>query len=86
MATTTSTLNISLPEPLKRYVDSQTEDGQFATPSEYIGELISEDRRRLEAHLMEALKEEDQAIEIPQEVLAHGDIVGFILESVRDRE
>ncbi|MDQ2926379.1 MAG: type II toxin-antitoxin system ParD family antitoxin [Acidobacteriota bacterium] len=78
-----TTINISLPEPLKTYVDAQIEAGDFGTPSQYIRELILDDRdrhrRNLEEHLLSALKEEQNALEIPDEVWDHGDIVGTII-------
>ncbi|MEO7030039.1 MAG: hypothetical protein ABI147_11620 [Acidobacteriaceae bacterium] len=74
-----TTINISLPEPLKTYVDAQIEGGDFGTPSQYIRELILEDRdrrrRNLEEHLLSALKEEPNALEISDEVWANGEVV-----------
>jgi antitoxin ParD1/3/4 len=53
-----TTMNISLPETLKEFVDSQVEQGGYSTSSEYIRELIREDRRRkLEQHLNSLLLE-----------------------------
>jgi Arc/MetJ-type ribon-helix-helix transcriptional regulator len=77
-----SSINISLTEPLADFVESQTEAGNFRSPAEYIGELVREEcsrqQQRLEAHLLEALSKEDEAIEIPQHILENGDIVGFL--------
>jgi antitoxin ParD1/3/4 len=41
-----STMNISLPEQLKRYVDEQVATGGFGTSSEYVRDLIRRDRDR----------------------------------------
>ena len=41
-----STMNISLPEGLKDYVDSQVAGRNFSTSSEYVRELIRRDRDR----------------------------------------
>lgn len=41
-----TTMNISLPENLKGFVDSQVEAGGYSTSSEYIRELIRQDQRR----------------------------------------
>lgn len=41
-----STMNISLPEQLKRYVDEQVAARSYGTSSEYIRELIRRDRDR----------------------------------------
>lgn len=43
-----STMTISLPEPLKQYVESQTEQGQYGTAGEFLAELIRADRDKKE--------------------------------------
>jgi antitoxin ParD1/3/4 len=42
-----STMNISLPEGLKDFVDQQVTDGGYGTSSEYVRELIRRDQDRL---------------------------------------
>jgi antitoxin ParD1/3/4 len=54
-----TSMNISLPEELKEYVEERSHGG-YSTPSEYIRELIREDqkrhaRERLDALLLEGL-------------------------------
>jgi antitoxin ParD1/3/4 len=54
------TMNISLPEPLKQFVDSQVAAGTYSSASEYIGRLIQDDQERrhreaIEHKLVEAL-------------------------------
>ncbi|WP_236697537.1 type II toxin-antitoxin system ParD family antitoxin [Sphingomonas sp. Leaf357] len=39
-------MNISLPEPLKAFVDEQVAERDFGTSSEYIRELIRNERDR----------------------------------------
>jgi antitoxin ParD1/3/4 len=55
-----TSLNISLPEPLKLYVEGQVQSGDWGTPSEYIRELIRQDKERrlhsLEQELVAAAK------------------------------
>jgi antitoxin ParD1/3/4 len=55
-----SSINISLPEALKQYVEGQVNSGDWSTPSEYIRELIRQDKeqrlRNLEAELLAAAK------------------------------
>ena len=55
-----ASLNISLPEALKKYVEGQVASGDWGTPSEYIRELIRQDKERrlhlLEQDLMAAAK------------------------------
>lgn len=41
-----STMNISLPDGLKTYVDDQVAGGGFGTASEYLRTLIREDQER----------------------------------------
>lgn len=41
-----TTMNISLPENLKGFVDSQVKTGGYSTSSEYIRELIREDQKK----------------------------------------
>lgn len=50
-----STMNVSLPESLKFYVDQQVNDRGYGSSSEYIRELIRNDRsrRRLRGLLLE---------------------------------
>jgi antitoxin ParD1/3/4 len=50
-----STMNISLPDSLKAFVDSQVSERGYGTSSEYVRELIrrDQDRRQLRALLLE---------------------------------
>ena len=53
-------MNISLPDPLKQYVDGQISTGRYSSASEYVRELIRADEKRkaeeqLEAKLLEGL-------------------------------
>ena len=43
-----SAMNISLPESLKSFVDEQVSQRGYGTSSEYVRELIREDRDRLQ--------------------------------------
>jgi antitoxin ParD1/3/4 len=54
-------MNISLPDPLKQFVDRQIAQGRCSSVSEYVRELIRADEKRkaeeeLEAKLLEGLK------------------------------
>jgi antitoxin ParD1/3/4 len=42
-----STMNISLPEPLKNFVDERVASAGYGTSSEYLRELIRRDQDRL---------------------------------------
>lgn len=50
-----TSLNISLPEALKAYVEGQVATGDWGTPSEYIRELIRQDKERRVANLEQEL-------------------------------
>ncbi|CAN5594390.1 type II toxin-antitoxin system ParD family antitoxin [soil metagenome] len=55
-----STMNISLPETLKSFVDSQVSDGDYTSSSEYMRELLrkEQDRVRLRKLIMDGLESE----------------------------
>ncbi len=50
-----TSLNISLPETLKKFVEDQTEQGGYSTPSEYVRQLLREDQKRRAEENLEAL-------------------------------
>jgi antitoxin ParD1/3/4 len=55
------TMNISLPDPLKLYVEQQVNAGGYSSASEYVRELVRADQKRkakehLEGVLLAALK------------------------------
>ena len=50
-----TSLNISLPEALKEYVEGQVASGDWSTPSEYVRELIRQDKERRFDRLQEDL-------------------------------
>lgn len=43
------TMNISLPDPMKSWVEDQTKSGRYANSSDYVRDLIRRDRLRHEA-------------------------------------
>jgi antitoxin ParD1/3/4 len=49
------TMNISLPDQLKEFVDHQVGSGRYSTVSEYIRDLIREDEKRAAQEKLEAL-------------------------------
>ena len=60
-------MNISLPEPLKQFVDGQISTGRYSSASEYVRELIRADEKRkgeeqLEAMLLEGLKSPESVL------------------------
>jgi antitoxin ParD1/3/4 len=50
-----ATMNISLPDPLKEFVESRVSDGQYSTSSEYFRELVRADQKRLADERLDAL-------------------------------
>jgi antitoxin ParD1/3/4 len=60
-------MNISLPDPLKQFVDGQIVLGRYSSASEYVRELIRADEKRkaedqLEAKLLEGLNSAETAL------------------------
>jgi antitoxin ParD1/3/4 len=56
-----TTINISLPDVMKAFVDEQVESGGYGTVSEYVREFVRRDRKeraqvRLETLLLEGLE------------------------------
>jgi antitoxin ParD1/3/4 len=43
------TMNISLPDPMKSWVEEQTKSGRYANTSDYVRDLIRRDQARVEA-------------------------------------
>jgi len=50
-----TSLNISLPQPLKNFVEERVKEGGYSTPSEYVRELLREDQKRRAEEKLEAL-------------------------------
>ena len=48
-------MNISLPEPLKHFVELQIASGRYSSASEYVRELIRDDEKRREEKQLETL-------------------------------
>lgn len=53
-----SSMNISLPESLRSYVESHVESGAYSTPSEFVRDLIRRDREQgeIQQKLLEGLQ------------------------------
>ena len=61
------TMNISLPEPLKQFVEEQVNQGGYSSTSEYVRELVRADQKRkareqLEDILSSALTSDAQEV------------------------
>ena len=53
-----TTMNVSLPDDLKHFVDSQVDNGNYGSTSEYVRELIRRDqsRRQLRSALLDGAR------------------------------
>jgi antitoxin ParD1/3/4 len=82
-----TSLNISLPDALKSYVEGQVASGDWGTPSEYIRELIRQDKERrlanLEQELVAAARGQKIAVSI-DDIRKKG-LVTALRETVRRR-
>ncbi len=82
-----TSLNISLPEPLKTYVEGQVASGDWGTPSEYIRELIRQDKKRrlanLEQELLAAVK--GPKIEVSLREIRNKGLIAALRERARRR-
>jgi len=58
---TSSTMNIALPDPLRAYVASRVESGQYGNTSEFVRDLIRKDQREQRVLRLRALLEEGLA-------------------------
>jgi antitoxin ParD1/3/4 len=62
-----STMNVSLPDELRAFVDEQVDDGRYGSTSEYVRELIrrDQDRQRLRNLLLDGASSPPGAIAEP---------------------
>lgn len=56
-----ATMNVSLPDPMKDWVEDRTKDGRFANSSDYVRHLIRRDQER-EAAIAEMQAEIDKGL------------------------
>ena len=67
------TMNISLPDPMKQYVEEQVSAGAYSSASEYVRELVRADQKRhakeqLEQLLLNAINSGDPIDVTPEMV------------------
>ncbi len=74
-----TTMNISLPEALRSFVERQVNARGYGSSSEYVRELIrkDQDRQRLRGLLLEGAAS-------PPAVTADADYIGRLRDQVRD--
>jgi antitoxin ParD1/3/4 len=82
-----TSLNISLPQTLKQYVEGQVASGDWGTPSEYVRELIRRDKERrlgdLEQELVAAAR--GRKIEVPVTEIRKKGLIASLRERARQR-
>lgn len=82
-----TSLNISLPDALKAYVEGQVASGDWGTPSEYIRELIRRDKERrfaeIEQKLLQAMA--GNSVKVPVSEIKKKGVVGALRERSRRR-
>jgi antitoxin ParD1/3/4 len=92
-AITMTSLNVSLPEPMKAFIEEEVKRGGYSTPSEFVRELVREAQKRRardETRVLEALLS-DQALtdatdlERARQTLRKG-INAKLLEALRGEE
>ncbi len=58
-----ATMTVSLPDPMKEWIEMQVEDGEYASSSDYVRDLVRRDReRRNEARLEELRRIVDEGL------------------------
>jgi antitoxin ParD1/3/4 len=80
-----TSLNISLPEALKEYVERQVATGEWGTPSEYVRELIRQDKERRLDHIEQELTAAAKGpkIEIPVAEICRKGLIAALREHAR---
>ncbi len=71
------TMNVSLPDPMKSWVEEQSQSGRYANSSDYVRDLIRRDQRRSGA-IVEMQTQIDAG-------LASGPAKGFDLGAFKQR-
>ena len=65
-----TSLNISLPEPMKEFIEGEVKRGAYSTPSEFVRELVREAQKRhtrnQEERLLEALVSGESLADAPE--------------------
>ena len=66
-----ATMNISLPDPMKQWVEAQAETGRYSNASDYVRDLIRRDQERADKiAAMQQLVDEARASGLSDETMA----------------
>ena len=57
-----ATLNVSMPDPMREWIDAQIEAGEYANASDYIRDLIRHDQRQRDAVRLALIEGEKSGI------------------------
>jgi antitoxin ParD1/3/4 len=63
-----ATMNVSLPDPMKDWVEDRVKSGRYANASDYVRDLIRRDQEKRDA-LIQALIEAEEGGVSPRNVL-----------------
>lgn len=79
-----TSLNVSLPDPVKAYVEERVATGDFGTPSEFIRNLIRQDKELRRSHIENELLDALQAkgLMIAPEELSGRTLVSLLREKL----
>ena len=68
-----ATINISLPDPMTEWVEERIRSGQYVNASDYIGDLIRDDRERRERLVQALIEGEESGLNhrTVREIIAH---------------
>lgn len=82
-----TSLNISLPAALKEYVEGQVASGDWGTPSEFVRELIRQDKERRIGQLEQVLVAAARGpkIEIPLTEIRRKGLISALRDRARNR-
>ena len=71
-----ATMNVSLPEPMKHWVEAQARSGRYSNASDYVRDLIRRDQERTAglAHMQRLI----------DEGLESGEAEGFNMTAIQD--
>jgi antitoxin ParD1/3/4 len=72
------TLTISLPDAVKDWLDERVEDGEYATASDYLSDLVRRDREERDA-------DHDERLEELRRIVDESIASGIIEDMVEDR-
>jgi antitoxin ParD1/3/4 len=80
-----ATMNVSLPAPMKEWVESRADTGRFANASDYIRHLIRDDQERAEkiAHLQKLI---DEGLASGVSERSPRDVIAAARQKVLDRQ